>query len=129
MAKAIAQCVASDGKVVLYACLAGKGLGIADKIDIALAALGLPEVQTISHLSKGHTSINSKTEYSGEGPENRGVPIIDRHNPLWETWVDRLRENQAFRLSFPFMSQAEIESELRGEHVPAGPSKLLEERR
>jgi hypothetical protein len=129
MAKAIAGCIAPDGKLVLYACLAGKDFGIADKIDIALTNLGFPDVRSVSHISKGHTSWNPLGEYSGEGPEKQGAPIIDRSNPLWRTWLEQLREDQAFRLSFPFMTQVQIESELRGEHVPAGPSKLMEQRK
>lgn len=97
-----------DGVLVLYACLAGRGFGIGDRIDVALADRGYESIRTVAHLTPGHVSINPHTEYSGEGPTDRGLPVIPTSSPLWPLWVKRLREDQAFRLSFPFMSEMEI---------------------
>lgn len=112
MAKRIVNCIKSDGKVILYACLAGKGFGFADRLDEHFADLGRPYIRTISHITAGHTSWNPNAEYSGEGPDRMGVPIIKKSDPLWKKWISALRSNQWFRLSFPFMSVAEIRSRL-----------------
>jgi hypothetical protein len=120
-AKAIAESVNPYGRVVLYACLAGKDIGFADKLDHQL-----PEtVRTIAHLTAGHTSWNPRTEYSGEGPTNSGIAIVKVSSELWARWIDRLKHNQKFRLSFPFMSQLEIENVLLDREDPPGPSEMI----
>lgn len=109
--------------IVLYACLAGKGFGFGDKLDTLLP----PYVKTISHLTAGHTSWNPFSEYSGEGPNKSGIPIIGKKDILWRKWIKALKEDQSFRLSFPFMSSLEIRSYLMN-NLP-GHSVLMEQRK
>jgi hypothetical protein len=115
------------GKVVLFACLAGKGFGFADRMALSLRFRD-PKAEVIAHLTKGHTSWNPVAEYSGRGKGHAGLPIIGRRNALWKEWVRRLRDDQKFRLTFPFLTLTEINAQLRGDHHPPGPSKLVEER-
>ena len=127
MASIVASVLSSSGRVVLYACLAGKGFGFADRLAVSLRYRD-PKAEVIAHLSKGHTSWNPVCEYSGRGKGRTGLPIIGRRNALWQKWVKRLREDQAFRLSFPFMDVLEIARELDDTHTPPGPSGILPER-
>lgn len=118
-ADGVAGLIGWKGVLVLYACSAGKGFGVADRIDVELADRGFKEVRTVAHLTPGHASWNPYAEYSGEGPTSRGVPIIAKGSKVWQRWISALRNNQWFRLSFPFMTQSEIVRQLGGNEAEA----------
>lgn len=115
----LAQVLAPNAVIVLYACSAGKGFGFADRLDVALAKAGREDVCTVSHLTAGHVSINPHCEYSGEGPMQWGTPIVAKTSPLWGRWVSALRNNQWFRLSFPFLTWNDIVAQLGGDAAEA----------
>lgn len=100
-------CAADQLTIVLYACLAGKGFGIADQLYWALQE-HLYCCKVVAHLSAGHASWNPYAEYSGIGKNKDGRKIIDSSDPLWSTWLKELKENQEFRLSFPFWTETRI---------------------
>lgn len=84
--------------VVLYACSTGYGkIGFADQLADALAAR-VASANVWAHSTPGHTSWNPYVELAG-GP-NGGDPIARPGDPLWKRWRERLRDDQAFRLSF-----------------------------
>lgn len=113
LADALAACLRKDRPVyvVLYCCLTGRGFGFADELDAALEARGL-DVRTISHTTAGHTTRNPDVEDSGEGPQCRGLDLIPRASHLWRRWVDRLRDDQDFRLSFWRLTPSQLAYEL-----------------
>lgn len=119
-AKKLDSLIEPHGRIILFACLAGKGFGIGDLLDTKVKE----NVKTYSHLTAGHTDWNPFVEYSGEGPTRSGIPIITASDPLWPLWIKRLKEDQKFRLTFPFLSYGEIETWLKNDHIPSGPSKL-----
>lgn len=95
--------------VVLYACLTGKGFGVADWLGDELREQhNMPKARVIAHLGKGHTTKYPFVEYSGEGAGDLGVPIITKSDPLWSKWYHRLQNDQSFRLSLPFLSTQDI---------------------
>jgi hypothetical protein len=81
--------------IVLYACLTGRGrTGFADVL-----ADRLPADHVWAHSTAGHTTWNPYVELAG-GP-NGGDPVfVPKDGPRWRRWRDRLREDQAYRLSF-----------------------------
>lgn len=103
----IEGCAADQLTIVLYACLAGKNLGIADKLYLALQE-HLYCCKVVAHLTAGHSSKNPYAEYSGIGKNNSGQNIVEKTDPLWKTWMKELKENQGFRLSFPFWTKERI---------------------
>lgn len=107
----IKGCSADRLTVVLYACLAGKGLGIADKLYQGLEEY-VGSLKVVSHLSSGHTSWNPYGEYSGIGINGAGEMIIEKTDPLWGKWVSELKSNREFRLSFPFWTRERIQEYL-----------------
>jgi hypothetical protein len=81
--------------ILLYACLTGRGkTGFADVL-----ADRLPADHVWAHSTAGHTTWNPFVALSG-GP-NGGDPVfVPSDGPLWRRWRERLREDQAYRLSF-----------------------------
>jgi len=99
--------------VCLYACLTGKGFGVADWLGDELRdRLDEPGARVFAHLGAGHTTKFPFAEYSGEGAGDLGVPVIGSKDPLWRKWVNKLQNDQAFRLSIPFMTKQEIREAL-----------------
>jgi hypothetical protein len=119
LVKSIVQCCSETTRIVLYACLAGRKLGFADKLHHKVTD-HLTYAKTVAHLTAGHASWNPYAEWSGIGPKGKGLNIIDRDDPLWPTWRKMLRADQDFRLSFPFMSPGEIDTALTGNTPPPG---------
>jgi hypothetical protein len=127
MAEHLAIPLKRKGRVALYACLAGKGFGFADRLAFSLRYRA-PDAEVISHLTAGHTSWNPWAEYSGRGPRHTGQDVISRKDALWSAWVERLRNDQPFRLWFPFVDVSQIRTALGEVDVPPGPSMLIPER-
>jgi len=94
----------SEGPVsiLLYACLTARGkTGFADVLADRLPAdhVWAHESTSPHKATGGHTSWNPFVELSG-GP-NGGDPVyLPSDGPRWRRWRDRLREDQAYRLSF-----------------------------
>jgi len=83
---------------MLYACSTGTGkIGFADRLADRLAELQI-SANVYAHTTPGHATWNPRVELSG-GPR-AGDAIVRPGEPLWKRWRERLRADQAFRLSF-----------------------------
>lgn len=89
-----------DLTVLLYACTTARGRrGFADHLADLLAGRrrGRP-TWVWGHTTAGHTTWNPYVELAG-GPHG-GRMIVEPGEPLWPKWMERLREDQDFRLSW-----------------------------
>ena len=94
LAAAIYAAQPRAASVVLYACSTGAGrVGFADEL-----AYALPLVNVWAHTTAGHSTWNPNVELAG-GPRG-GDALVTPGEPLWKRWRDRLKAEQAFRLSF-----------------------------
>lgn len=125
LAEVIHAKAAKNLRVILYACstagapgadrdrLDGDG-GFADRLRDALSKLG--HVGWIdAHTIAGHTTINRYTRrfyMDGEAEGTGGTWIVAPGSPEWGAWGDALKNDQAFRMGFPFMAESEIHKRL-----------------
>lgn len=115
--------------VVLYCCSTGDGPhdskyaaagtgddSFADKLRDALCAQGAVDCRVAAHTTAGHTTRNPNVIFfDGMGSSVGGVGgymPVGRKSPLWAKWRKALRTTD-LRFRFPFMSVAEIHSELQ----------------
>lgn len=88
--------------------------GFADRLRDELSKLG--HVGWIdAHTIPGHTTINRYTRrfyMDGKGEAVGGRFIVAPGSPEWGAWGDALKDDQGFRMGFPFMTEAEIYARL-----------------
>lgn len=97
LSDAIGAAEVDDGPVsiLLYACLTARGrTGFADAL-----ADRLPADNVWAHSTPGHTTWNPFVELSG-GPRGGDPVFTPNDGPRWRRWRERLRKDQAYRLSF-----------------------------
>jgi hypothetical protein len=106
-------------KIILYACLTGKGKGpggdggFADCLRDEMALQGLNEGWVDSHSTSGHTTFNPFVRrFLADYPKEGGAWIVEPGSVLWRKWREQLKTDLRFR--FPFMSELEIKAELSG---------------
>lgn len=125
-AAALQRVLAPSPRVILYSCDAardddndrnddtepgpgGEG-GFADKLRDELVKRGV--MATIfAHATTAHATMNPYVRRFDHDDLAGGRWIITPHSELWGAWTNALRGPMRFK--FPFMSQAEIEAELR----------------
>lgn len=126
-AEALAAVCTPDLRVVLYCCDAARDAddervddtlpgpggngGFADKLRDELGRAGV-QATIYAHATAGHTTRNPWVRRFDPGEVAGGHWIVEPHSANWIRWVRALRTDMRFR--FPFLTQAQIEAELRG---------------
>jgi hypothetical protein len=127
MAEAIKAACTHAPTVVLYCCSTGADTdadtadedcngpggegGFADALRHELVKVGV-KATIYAHATRGHTTQNPRVRRFLPDQAAGGEWVIAPHSEHWPAWAHALRDTD-LRFRFPFMTQADIESELR----------------